>query len=471
MGIQETPDRAILEGASLVDRVEVGLVIDGVDEDSLAQELELRPGDAIEAINGQPVRDPIDFRFHFGEERVSLRIRRGEELLDYEIEKDADDDLGVTFEEMSILRCDNKCIFCFLHQMPKKLRKTLYYQDDDYRLSFLHGAYVTLTNLSDEEFDRIVTQRLSPMYVSVHATDPDVRGHLLGRKGPVDVLERLDYLISKKISIHTQVVYCPGLNDGPHLDKTITDLAARHPGVVSLGIVPLGLTKFRQNLPDLAAVTREGCREVLTQIHAYQDRYKEELGSRFVYAGDEIYLQSGLATPPSHAYDGFPLIENGIGMVRRFLDDFDSGFAGLQASPPIGGITLVTGMLGEGFVAPMADKLNGLPGLSVNVVPVRNDFLGHGITVSGLLAGVDILAALKARLSQGDRVILPPNCVNHEGLFLDDLCPQDLSRELGGSVEVGTYSLIDSILTPTDLRSREFESSIDHPYIASYQNP
>jgi len=455
----------------MVDRVEVGLAIKEVAADSLAEELELRPGDAIEALNGQPVRDPIDFRFNFGEENIELRVRRGEELLVYEIEKDPDDDLGVTFEDMPILKCDNKCVFCFLHQMPKKLRKTLYYQDDDYRLSFLHGAYVTLTNLSEEEFDRIVDQRLSPLYVSVHATDPDIRGRLLGRTGPVDVLERLDFLISKGILIHTQVVYCPGLNDGVHLDKTITDLDARYPDVVSLGVVPLGLTQFRKNLPDLAPVTREGCREVLAQIHAHQDRFLDEFGRRFVYAGDEMYLQSEQETPSSDRYDGFPLIENGIGMVRRFLDDFETGLEGFRASMPTGKVSLVTGMLGKRFVGPMAARLNRLPGLSVDVIPVRNDFLGHGITVSGLLSGEDILKTLRNAALESDRVILPPNCVNHEGFFLDDLCPDDLSQAVGRPVQIGTYSLIDSILMPGDRSPSVSGSSVDHPYIASHQNP
>ena len=462
--------RTVLEGARQIDEVEVGLILKEIAPGSMADELELRAGDAIEALNGQPVRDAIDFRFNVGEENVELWVRRGDEELIFEIEKDVDDDLGATFEDMSILKCDNKCVFCFLHQMPQKLRKTLYYQDDDYRLSFLHGAYVTLTNLSDEEFDRIVEQRLSPMYVSVHATDPDVRGRLLGRKGPVDVLERLDYLISKGISIHTQVVYCPGLNDGAQLDRTITDLAERFPDVVSLGVVPLGLTKFRQNLPDLAPVTQLGCENVLAQLHAHQDRFLAELGSRFVYAGDEIYLQSELETPSADRYDGFPLIENGIGMVRRFLDDFESGFAALLAEKPQGSVSLITGILGEGFVGPMAARLDRIPGLSVDVIPVQNEFLGHGITVSGLLAGEDIRSALKSRSQLGDRILIPPNCVNHDGIFLDDLSPQDLSNEFGKSVEVGTYSLIDSIRS-TGSQQERAESGLDHPYIASHQLP
>ncbi|MEE2753661.1 MAG: DUF512 domain-containing protein, partial [Candidatus Latescibacterota bacterium] len=309
-----------------------------------------------------------------------------------------------------------------------------------------------------------------PMYVSIHATDPVVRGHLLGRKGPVGVLEKLDFLISKGISIHTQVVYCPGLNDGAQLDRTITDLADRYPHVVSLGVVPLGLTKFRQNLPKLASVTQLGCKGLLEQIHEHQDQFLSQFGSRFVYAGDEIYLQSGLGLPLSDRYDGFPLIENGIGMVRRFLDNFEYGFPSLISEKPTGSVSLVTGMLGEGFVAPLADRLNTMPGFSLNVIPVANEFLGTGITVSGLLAGQDILATLKRQGSLGDRILLPPNCVNHEGILLDDLSPYDLSRELGKSIEVGSYSLIDSIRSGST-KERPVESSLEHPYIASHQLP
>jgi putative radical SAM enzyme (TIGR03279 family) len=470
MAIPNHSDRPVLEGADQVDALEVGLTVKAIAPDSLGEALELVPGDKIEMVDGEPVRDAIDFRFNFGDEQVELTIRRGEVLLVYDIEKDPDEDLGVTFEDMSILKCDNKCVFCFLHQMPKKLRKTLYYQDDDYRLSFLHGAYVTLTNLSDDEFDRIVTQRLSPMYVSVHATDPMVRGGLLGRKGPVDVLERLDFLIEAGIEIHTQVVFCPGINDGEHLDQTIEDLAARYPAVASLGVVPLGLTKFRQNLPELAAVTGPDCRRVLKQVHAHQERFLSSLGSRFVYAGDEFYLQSEIAPPDAPRYDGFPLVENGIGMVRRFLDDFQEGLDSFSSSPASGHISIVTGLLGERFIAPMASRLSGLPGLTVDVIPVKNDFLGHGITVSGLLAGEDILNTLKASSRLGDRILLPPNSANHEGILLDDMTPSQIGTAIGKTVEVGSYSLLDSI-AGNGSRTEEMDPGLDHPYITSHQNP
>ncbi|HAA73941.1 TPA: hypothetical protein DCE37_02335 [Candidatus Latescibacteria bacterium] len=471
MEIQDTDSRPILEGAAQVASLEAGLVVGEVYPGSLAEAIELKAGDRIEAIDGRPIRDPIDFRFHFGEEDLELTVRRREEVTVFQIEKDPDEDLGVSFEDMPILKCDNKCVFCFLHQMPKKLRKTLYYQDDDYRLSFLHGAYVTLTNLSDEEFDRIVKQRLTPMYVSVHATDPDVRGHLLGRKGPVDVLERIDFLIDAGIEVHTQVVLCPGINDGPHLEKTIQDLAERYPSVASLGVVPLGLTKFRQNLPDLAPIGPEDCTSALGTIHGFQESYLKSLGSRFVYAGDEFYLQHGEQPPDATRYDGFPLIENGIGMVRRFLDDFVSKVSSLSEKIPSGRITLVTGQLGRIFLEPMATKLNTRPGTDIQVLPVVNQFLGEGITVSGLLAGEDILRTLKGRDRLGDRIILPPNCVNHEGILLDDITPAVISEDMGVAVQVGTYSLIDTLCGDASASPRAQEKATDHPYIASHQNP
>ena len=314
---------ARVEGRRGIERVEAGLQIRFVHPDGIGDAMGLRPGDVLESINGQPVRDPIDYRFYMGDEDVVTAVRRGDERFLFEIEKEIDDDLGVDFEDMPILKCDNKCVFCFLHQMPKGLRKTLYYQDDDYRLSFLHGAYVTLTNLSKAEFQRIIDQKLSPMYISVHATDPLLRAELLGRRRATPVLDRIDTLGVHGIKMHAQVVLCPGINDGHALKQTIFDLAARHPQVVSVGVVPLGLTKFRKNLPVLNPVTSADAGRAIRQITAWQAVLKPRLGTRFVYLGDEMYLMTGQPVPPKPEYEGFPLVENGIGMVRRFVDGFD----------------------------------------------------------------------------------------------------------------------------------------------------
>ena len=460
------------EGVPLLDRAEPGLRIQTVHVGGMAESLGLKPGDEILSIGGEPIRDPIDFRFHFSEDEVTLDVNREAERLIFEIEKDPEDDLGVDFEDMGILKCDNKCVFCFLHQMPKGLRKTLYYQDDDFRLSFLHGAYVTLTNLDPGEFERIIEQRLTPMYVSVHATDPTVRGQLLGRPDPVDVLGPIDRLIEAGIQCHTQIVLCPGLNDGYELKRSVFDLADRHPGVASVGVVPLGLTRFRKNLPDLAPVTPDVARATLDEIHHHQATLLPRLGSHFVYAADEFYLLTHRGMPPRSAYDGFPLVENGVGMVRRFLDDFDASFEDLRSSSSSLRVCLVTGLLGGHFIPGVVSRLNELPHISARSVIVENQFLGPRITVSGLLAGKDIALALeKAPPGPDEVVVLPPNCVNHDGLFLDDFNPRDLEDRIGSRVVVGTYNLAVCIREIADGSFIEPWPSSDegHPYIASWQ--
>ena len=457
----------------MVTRLQIGVEVTGVIPRGLGEEAGLLPGDVIERINGEAVRDPIDYRFHIGEDLVELEILRGEERVVFDIEKDPDDDLGLELEDLSILKCNNKCVFCFLHQMPKGMRKTLYYQDDDYRLSFAHGAYVTLTNLSEADFQRIVDQRLSPVYISVHATDPDTRGSLLGRGEAVDVMERIRFLSENGIEMHTQVVLCPGLNDDVHLKRTVFDLAACYPDVASLGIVLLGLTRFRKNLPELDPVTPEIAERTIEQVTPWQSSLKKKLGHNFVYLGDEFYLQADRDIPSASAYDGFPLLENGVGMVRRFCDAFESGVDRLRSVSEPRHILLVTSQLGERFVRGMVDRLNDLGCLEVELVEVRNRFFGDGITVTGLLTGADMLDALKSEWKSPQVVVLPPNCVSHAGLFLDDLTPSDLANALGAEVVVGSYDLVQTIERITSGRKMEKGVGGDppwsHPYISSRQ--
>lgn len=463
---------ARVEGRRGIERVEAGLQIRFVHPDGIGDAMGLRPGDVLESINGQPVRDPIDYRFYMGDEDVLTAVRRGDERFLFEIEKEIEDDLGVDFEDMPILKCDNKCVFCFLHQMPKGLRKTLYYQDDDYRLSFLHGAYVTLTNLSKDEFQRIIDQKLSPMYISVHATDPLLRAELLGRRRATPVLDRIDTLGAHKIEMHAQVVLCPGINDGHALKQTIFDLAARHPHVASVGVVPLGLTKFRKNLPALNPVTSADADRAIRQITAWQAALKPRLGTRFVYLGDEMYLMTGQPVPPKPEYEGFPLVENGIGMVRRFVDGFEQRIEELEAlALPPHRFALVTGVLGVRFLDAIVERLNRISWISARVVPVVNRFLGEGITVSGLLSGGDIIRAL-ADVARDETVLLPPNCLNHNGLFLDDLTLDDLVQRVRCPVVVGTYDLVETIHKAVGGASTSLHphnEDVAHPYISPHQ--
>ena len=463
-----------IEGARVVEQTGVGVRVKAVLPGGIAEAVGVQPGDVVEAINDQPIRDPIDYRFHLGEEEVEVRLNRGSEVVVLEIGKDADDDLGLLLDDMPILKCDNACVFCFLHQMPKGMRKTLYYQDDDYRLSFLHGAYVTLTNLSEAEFQRIAGQKLSPMYVSVHATDPDLRGTVLGRRNSVDVMERVRFLAENGIRMHTQVVLCPGLNDGPHLKRTVFDLASCHPDVESLGIVPVGLTRHRKNLPDLDPVTPQIAADCIEQVSEWQARFQARLGANFVYLGDEFYLLAERDIPSEGYYGGFPLVENGVGMVRRFRDAFEEGFSRLEGlSPPPVRATLVTGVLGGRFLREMVRRLNRLPWLEVLLVEVENRFFGPGITVSGLLTGADILGALQEDLRPADVVVLPPNCISHSGILLDDLSPADLAQSLGCEVVVGDYDLSETIAELANGRRKGLPDANDaftgHPYISTHQ--
>ena len=465
---------AQVEGRPSVGKVEIGLTVSVVHPEGIGEAIGLLPGDVLERINGQPVRDPIDYRFHLGDEDVAVAVRRGEDEFLFEIEKDIEDDLGVDFEDMPILKCDNKCVFCFLHQMPKGMRKTLYYQDDDYRLSFLHGAYVTLTNLSEEEFQRILDQRLSPMYISVHATDPDLRAELLGRRQATPVLDRIDMLAKHGIQMHTQVVLCPGINDGQALKQTIFDLADRHPHIESVGVVPLGLTKFRKNLPELTPLTPDDAQLAVDQVSSWQKLFKDRLGTRFVYAGDEMFLLTGQNVPDQSEYEGFPLVENGIGMVRRFVDDFRSRLDELRNMDlPDQRFVLVTGLLGTHFLNDMVVRLNEISWIDARVVPVTNHFLGEGITVSGLLTGADIgNAIIEAHTGQDERVLLPPNCLNHNGLFLDDLSLEEFEQKYKCQAFVGTYDLVETIQNAIGGVSALVDSGSDvvaHPYISSHQ--
>ncbi len=453
----------------MVTKLEIGVGITKVRPRGLGEAKGLLEGDVIERINGEAIRDPIDYRFHIGEESVELEVRRNGALHVLDIQKDADDTLGLELEDLSILKCNNKCVFCFLHQMPKGMRKTLYYQDDDYRLSFVHGAYVTLTNLSDEEFQRIVDQRLSPLYISVHATDPDLRGRLLGRETSVDVMERIGYLSENNIQMHAQVVFCPGWNDGQQLKRTVFDLAGCYPDVASLGVVPLGLTRYRKHLPELAPVTPRIAEQTIEQVSSWQSRLKRRHGRNFVYLGDEFYLMAGRQVPSGIEYDGFPLLENGVGMVRRFCDAFERGFDRLKDGREPLHVLLTTSLLGSRFMREMVDRLNGLGWPRAKLVEVRNRFFGDRITVTGLLTGADMLAALKREWSPPQVVLLPPNCVSHAGLFLDDLTPSDLAQALGAKVVVGSYDLVETLTQIAEGWEVGKNASGGHPYISSHQ--
>ena len=423
-----------------------GVVVATVSPRTPAARAGLRPGDRIMAINGAPLRDAIDFHFHAGEEQLRLAVEREGRRHTAHLARRGSG-LGLALEPprpAEIATCANKCVFCFIHQLPKGMRKSLYVKDDDFRLSFLHGNYITLTDLDEHELERIETQRLSPLYVSVHATDPDLRHALLGRpKARRELLPVMERLAKAGIAMHAQIVLCPGWNDGVHLDRTVHELARLHPAVSTTAVVPVGLTRHRERLPALRAVTAEEAALLVRTIEGWQAELRAALGTRFVWAADELYLQSGHPLPSAGAYEGFAVAEDGIGLVRRFEDGFARALARLPARlPRPRRVTVVTGLL---FAPRMRALLAGVvvDGLGVSLVPIANEFFGRGIGVAGLLTGRDIqvqlgqlqLGALAAEGGLGDAVLVPAVALRDgAGVFLDDLTPGDLAATLGTPV-------------------------------------
>jgi putative radical SAM enzyme (TIGR03279 family) len=418
------------------------IVIKEIEQEGLALRCGLEVGDKILSINGSAIADILDFQVHSSEEFLCIDVERDNETYEVEVERISGESFGVTFEELRLRSCNNKCVFCFIHQMPKGMRRSLYFEDDDYRLSFLHGSYVTLTNVKDKDIDRIIDQGLTPQYISVHATEPDLRKVMLGRDKPVvDIMERLRQLADGGIEMHTQVVVCPGWNDGEHLQRTVEDLSSFYPAVRSVALVPVGLTRHRDNLSDLEPVDSAKAEEYLEQAEIWGQRFRSELGERFVYAADEFFILTKKELPSVEYYDAFPQLENGIGMVRSFLDLWDTNKKDLpgRLDSPVR-IALVTAALAEPFMRPIVAEIAAIEGVEIELLVVKNDFFGHGITVSGLLTGQDIVKKLNDG-HERDIALIPPNCINGEGLTLDDKTVAQLSEEAGVRVVVGDYDL------------------------------
>ncbi|HET7340827.1 MAG TPA: DUF512 domain-containing protein [Methylomirabilota bacterium] len=409
-----------------------GVVVAAVRARTPAAAAGLSAGDRILAINGRGLRDAIDFQFYGAEERLALDVEREGRRHALTLSRRPGGDLGLELQAPrpgEIATCANKCVFCFIHQLPRGMRKSLYVKDDDFRLSFLHGNYITLSDLDEPSFERILEQRLSPLYVSVHATDPALRWELLGRpRHGVEILPRLERLAKAAIRVHAQIVLCPGLNDGAHLERTVSELAPLHPHVATTAIVPVGLTRHRERLPQLRTLTDDEARALVATVAAWQARYLDTLDSRFVFLGDEVYLQAGRPLPPAEAYEGFAIAEDGIGLVRRFEDDFARAARRLRA-PAARRLTVVSGTL---YAPRLARLLGALPGARARVVAIANEFFGGSLGVAGLLTGQDIQRQLAMAGDLGEAVLIPAVALRDgEGVFLDDLTPDDLARTLG----------------------------------------
>ena len=402
-------------------------VVEMVAAQSLAQRVGVRPKDEILAVNEEAVRDEIDVRFYAAEPEVRLRVRRAGRTLELSGERRYREALGLTFEEPifdGIRRCDNRCEFCFVAQMPRGLRSSLYVRDDDYRLSFLSGSYVTLTNLSEGDWERIEEQHLSPLYVSVHATDKDVRRRFLGNPDAPDVMEQLRRLAAAEITVHTQIVVRPGLNDGVHLERSIADLAELHPAVRSVSVVPLGLTRYHRF--DCRVPTDEEMEDVVERVEERRGELRERLGAAFVYLSDEWYLRLGRSVPDAAAYDGLDLTENGVGLVRQFVDERAERLKGFisELDEPV----VVTATL---FAPTLRRVVEGTP---AEVVSVANRFFGESITVAGLLTAEDVIERLEGLAGTGTVVLPPAMFGGPEGQSLDGAWPVDIEEALGRSV-------------------------------------
>ncbi|MBM7854634.1 putative radical SAM enzyme (TIGR03279 family) [Desulfohalotomaculum tongense] len=418
-----------------------GLTVTGIVPGSIGDELGIEPGDKIIEINGQLVRDIIDYRFLTSDEELVVKLINsdGEEWL-MEIEKDFDEDLGLDFGTETlgrIKRCQNKCLFCFVDQMAPGMRKSLYVKDDDYRHSFLHGNFVTLTNVREEELQRIINQRLSPLYISVHTTNPQLRRKMMSNPRAANIMYQLETLAEAGIEMHTQVVLCPEINDGEELSRTVHDLVDLYPQVRSLAVVPVGLTKYREGLAGLRRFTPKEAGKIVQQIENWQDNFIARFNYPFVFASDEFYIMSGRPIPPDERYADYPQIENGIGLTRIFLDQWAEAEQKLpqEISPPKK-VALVTGSLAYTIIEPVVKRLNKIKGLKVNLYKISNRFFGESVTVAGLITGSDLLQQLPGK-DLGDKIIIPAVMLkDQEGdVFLDDITLDELSNKLGVPIQ------------------------------------
>lgn len=411
-------------------------IIEKVRINSIAEELGIETGDILISINGKKVKDIIDYKFLISDEYILVEIEKAcGELWELEIEKEFDEDLGIEFSNPLIDRaksCRNKCIFCFIDQLPPNMRETLYFKDDDSRLSFLQGNFITLTNMSDEEIDRIIAYRLSPINISIHTTNPQLRVKMLNNKNAGKIFPILKRFKDADIEVNCQIVLVPGVNDGEELNRTLMDLSNLYPSVRSVAVVPVGITKFRKGLYEIEPFDREGAKEVLSLIEKKQDELLERIGTRFVFASDEFYAMSSMPLPKYAEYEGFPQLENGVGLMRAFEYEVKEELQKIQYNISLNkSYILATGTLAAGFMNYITncvmDKFNDL---QLTVVPIKNNFFGTTITVSGLVTGQDLVKQLQY-YNDVDGIIIPKSMLRQgSDVFLDDFTIRDVEKEL-----------------------------------------
>ncbi|MBQ8880288.1 MAG: DUF512 domain-containing protein [Clostridia bacterium] len=425
---------------------------------SRADKRGIRPGDTLISINGNSINDVLDYRFYLTESSVTLLFSREDTEYTVNIKKSEYDDIGLEFETPLMDKkqtCKNKCIFCFIDQNPEGLRESLYFKDDDSRLSFIHGNYITLTNMTDSDIERIVKMRFSPINVSVHTTNPELRVSMMKNKRSGEVLKYLSVLSEAGIRICAQIVLCRGVNDGDELRRTLSDLIEYYPSLTSVAVVPAGLTKFRDKLYPLTDFTPAEAEEVIRTVNLFGDECKSRLGTRLIYAADEFYLKAGMEIPETDYYEDYPQIENGVGMLRSLCDEFDMFLSDMDKETSVKRtVSVATGAAAYDTVKELADSLMRLcPGLNIKIYKIINNFFGESITVTGLLTGKDMYEQLR-REELGDELLIPANSLRSgEDVFLCDMTVGELSSKLGipiRPVESDGYELCCAILGSPD---------------------
>lgn len=412
--------------------------ISGVQEGSIAKEMGLSTGDKLIAIDGQPINDYIDYQYSIAADLFVLTIEKKDgQLWELDITMYPNENLGILIDGIiydQLKNCTNNCLFCFVKQQPEGMRETLYLKDDDYRFSFLQGSFITLTNLSKSEIERIIRLNLSPLYISVHTTNPSLRIKMMKNPKAAKIMEQLNLLAENGISFHTQIVLCPGYNDGDELDKTINDLISLHPQLLSIGIVPVGLTDFRDNLSHLDRYDNKAAEFVIGQISTWQQRLKNKFDENFLYLSDEFYFLAERKIPEYSHYNDFSQIENGIGLTRLFYNEFSR--LNLPKKVNNKNVGIITGILGNKALIPVVEILKKIKNLTIFTIPVINNFFGKSVTVTGLLTGEDIIETLKNYKNRPEIIILPGIIFNNNGNMLDNLTINDIKKEFP---EIGFY--------------------------------
>jgi putative radical SAM enzyme (TIGR03279 family) len=443
------------EAALKINEVHIKDVLPG----SIAEEIGIEKGDKLVSINGAGVLDIIEYKYLITDEYLELEIRKPDgEIWEFELEKEYDEDLGIVFDGIidNPKSCHNKCIFCFIDQMPKGMRETLYFKDDDTRLSFLMGNFITLTNMKQEELNKIIRYRISPINVSVHTTNPELRKQMLNNKNAVKIMEYLKQLTDNDIEVKAQIVLCPGVNDGAELERTLRDLVEMYPSLSTTAIVPLGLTKYREGLAELKEISKEKAEQIITQVEDLQQEFLKKLDTRFGFLSDEFYLIAEKPLPPYDTYEDFKQLDNGVGLITLFRDEIKNSLKQIKKkSYDTAGknFHIVTGSYAYPIMQEAVESIKSkIPALNIEVTAIANDFFGHSVKVSGLTTGQDIIAQMKEKVQKGsDNIILIPDSMLRKGeeVFLDDITMTDIEKQLNVKMftcQQDGSDLIDKIL-------------------------